>query len=94
MFVKLNKLEIQNTGRSREYYIREIFINTDTVVSVTANQDITNFLRTEAPEFENSLFSNVVVNTDRNGQSPIVVMGSPTAIVEALNGKKKEILHD
>ena len=94
MFVKLEKLEITNNGHRREFFIREIFVNVDTIVSVSANEDITGFLRNESSLFSDSFFSDVVVATDHKTPTSIIARGSPNSIAESLNGKKKEILHE
>jgi hypothetical protein len=92
MFVKLEKLEIINSGHKRDYFLRPIFINADTVVSVSKDEEITSFLQNEAPLFVDTCFSNVRVTVDHNNSTSITVKGTPESIAESLNGKK-EILH-
>ena len=93
MFVKLEKLEVINNGHQRDYFLKPIFVNTDTIVSVSENTDLTSFLQNESSSFTGACFSNVRVTTDRENSTLIIVRGTPDSIAESLNGKK-EILHD
>jgi len=79
MLLQVRKLVVENRGYKREIYSKNIFINTDNIVSIVDYEDLKNFLLSENSQFSNDKFSIIKVSHG-NTVEDIITFGTAEQI--------------
>ncbi len=92
MLVKIKQLLVENNGYKRDLLKKDIFINSDKVVSISDYHAIEEFILSENLDLKNEKFSLVKISEGQSVNS-IIAFGTAEEITKNFI-KKVEILHD
>ena len=95
MLLKLKQLVIENEGYKRNILPKNIYINSDTIISIVDYFGADNFLISESSKFSKDKFSLIKVSQGNSVQD-IIAFGSAEKIYSQINDScnKKRILND
>lgn len=95
MLVQIRKLNIINEGYSRKISLETIYVNTDSIISISDYAGANEFLLTEggSEEFTANKYSIVKLKTG-NSSMDIIAEGSASAIYGSISSSGKRLLHD
>tara|TARA_Y100000114_G_scaffold157118_1_gene187182 strand:+ start:2410 stop:2700 length:291 start_codon:yes stop_codon:yes gene_type:complete len=92
LLVKIKQLLVENNGYKRDLLKKDIFINSDKVVSISDYHAIEEFILSENLDLKNEKFSLVKISEGQSVNS-IIAFGTAEEITKNFI-KKVEILHD
>jgi len=95
VLLQIRTLMIENNGYKRDIYSKNIFINTDHVVSIVDYENLDNFLLSEQSSYSSEKFS-IVKISHGNTVEDIITFGSAQQIYSKMNERQlgKRILND
>ena len=95
MLLQIRRLMVENKGYRREIYSKNIFINTDNIVSIVDYEELQNFLLSENSQYSRDKFSIVKVSHG-NTVEDIITFGTAQQIYSRTRGSDtgKQILND
>ena len=85
MLLQIRKLMIENKGYKREIYSKNIFINTNNIVSIVDYDDLDNFLLSEGSRFSSEKFSIIKVSHGSTVED-IITFGTAQQIYSKTSG--------
>tara|TARA_R100001510_G_C7655530_1_gene214749 strand:+ start:3081 stop:3368 length:288 start_codon:yes stop_codon:yes gene_type:complete len=95
MLLKLKQLVIENHGYKRNIIPKNIYINSDTIISIVDYHGADNFLISESSKYSNDKFS-LIRLSQGNKVEDIIAFGSAEKIYSEISEtqSKKRILND
>lgn len=95
MLLKLKQLVIENQGYKRSITPKNIYINSDTIISIVDYYGADNFLISESSKYSNDKFSLIRLSQGSKVED-IIAFGSAEKIYSEINSSQdnKRILND
>lgn len=94
MLVEIKRLQIENDGYNRNVSLQRIYINSDSIISISDYQGAQNFLLQENSRFAQDQFSIVKLNEGGRVEE-IIAYGSAEQIYGSIGASTgKRILND
>lgn len=95
MLVEIKRLLIENNGYTRDISLQRMYINSDSIVSVSDYQGAESFLLRENSRLSSEQFSLIKINEGGQSQE-IIAFGSAEQIYRAMGGNTagKRLLND
>lgn len=95
MLVEINRLMIENNGYKRDVSIQKMYVNSDSIVSISDYQGASSFLLRENSSFAKDKFSLIRINQGGRTED-IIAFGSADQIYATIgnNTTGKRLLND
>lgn len=94
MLVEIRKLQIENDGYTRNVTLQRMYVNSDSIISISDYQGAANFLLQENSRLARDSFSLIKINEGGKTQE-IIAHGSADQIYSSIGTKSnKRILND
>ena len=94
MLVEIKKLEIENDGYRRNVSLQRMYVNSDSIVSISDYQGASNFLLQENSRLAKESFSLIKIN-EGGRTHEIIAFGSAEQIYGSIGAKTgRRILND
>ena len=94
MLVEIRKLQIENDGYTRNVTLQRMYVNSDSIISISDYQGAANFLLQENSRFARDSFSLIKINEGGKTQE-IIAHGSADQIYSSIGTKSnKRMLND
>ena len=95
MLVEINRLMIESNGYKRDVSIQKMYVNSDSIVSISDYQGASSFLLRENSSFAKDKFSLIRINQGGRTED-IIALGSADQIYATIgkNATGKRLLND
>ena len=95
MLVEINRLMIENNGYKRDVSIQKMYVNSDSIVSISDYQGASSFLLRENSRFSKDSFSLVRLSQGGNIEE-IIAFGTAEELYGSIGANKtgKRLLND